>query len=77
MSLSKTVSVDQITITRHGIVLYREATLIIEDGKEISRAYHRSSLIPAQSLTGIPEEVVVICNAAWTPEVVAAYLAAQ
>lgn len=76
MSLTKQTVVDQITITENGIVLYREATRIMEDGKEISKTYHRTSLTPAQDLTGQPANVVAICNAAWTPEVVAAYAAA-
>ena len=73
MSLTKTTNVDQITVTENGIVLYREATRIMEDGKELSKTYHRNSLTPGQNLTGIPANVVAICNAAWTAEVIAAY----
>jgi DNA-binding transcriptional LysR family regulator len=75
MALTKTTVVDQITVTENGIVLYREATRIIEDGNQISQTYHRTSLTPAQDLTGVPANVVAICNAAWTAEVVAAYQA--
>ena len=77
MALEKTTSVDQITVTENGIVLFREATRIMEDGNEISKTYHRTSLTPGQDLTGQPANVVAICNAAWTSEVVAAYEAAQ
>ena len=77
MSLTKTTTVDQITVTENGIVLYREATRIMEDGNQISQTYHRSSLTPAQDLTGIPANVVAICNAAWTAEVITAYQTAQ
>jgi hypothetical protein len=77
MALTKETVVDQITVTENGIVLYREATRIMEDGNQISQTYHRSSLIPAQDLTGVPANVVAICNAAWTAEVIAAYQAAQ
>ena len=75
MSLTKTTVVDQITVTENGVVLYREATRIMEDGNQISQAYHRTSLTPAQDLTGVPANVVAICNAAWTAEVIAAYQA--
>jgi len=75
MSLEKTKSVDQITVTENGIVLYREATRITEDGNEISKTFHRTSLTPGQDLAGQPSNVVAICNAAWTPEVIAAYQA--
>ena len=75
MSLTKTTNVDQITVTENGIVLYREATRIMEDGNEISKTYHRSSLTPEQDLTGVPDNVVAICNTAWTDDVKTAYRA--
>ena len=77
MSLTKQTVIDQITVTENGIVLYREATRIMEDGNQISQTYHRSSLTPAQDLTGVPANVVAICNTVWTAEVIAAYQAAQ
>ena len=77
MSLTKTTVVDQITVTENGTVLYREATRIMEDGNQISQTFHRSSLTPAQDLTGVPANVVAICNLTWTAEVIAAYQAAQ
>ena len=77
MSLTKTTTVDQITVQENGIILYREATRIMEDGNQISQTYHRSSLTPGQDLTGVPANVVAHCNAAWTADVVAAYEAAQ
>ena len=77
MALTKEIAVDQITVTENGIVLYREATTIKEDGEEISKKYHRTSLTPGQDLAGQPEKVVAICNVAWTAEVVAAYEAQQ
>jgi hypothetical protein len=77
MSLTKQVVIDQITVTENGIIMYREATRIMEDGNQISQTYHRSSLTPAQDLTGVPANVVAICNTVWTAEVIAAYQAAQ
>ena len=77
MSLTKQVVIDQITVTENGTVLYREATRIMEDGNQISQTYHRSSLTPAQDLTGVPANVVAICNTVWTAECIAAYQAAQ
>ena len=77
MSLTKTTTVDQIVVQENGIVLYREATRIMEDGNQISQTYHRSSLTPAQDLTGVPANLVAICNTVWTAEVVGAYQAEQ
>ena len=75
--LTKETVVDQVTVNENGIVLYREATRIMEDGKELTKTYHRSSLTPGQDLTGQPEKVVAIAQAEWTPEVIAAYQAQQ
>ncbi len=75
--ITKETVVDQITVTENGIVLYREATRIIEDDKVLTQTYHRTSLTPGQDLEGQPANVVAICNVAWTNEVVSAYQAAQ
>jgi hypothetical protein len=75
MALTETKVIDQITVTENGIVLYREATRIMENGEQLSQTYHRTSLTPGQDLTGQPANVVAICNVAWTPEIIAAYQA--
>ena len=77
MSLTKSTAVDQITVTENGTILYREATRIMEDNKQLSQTYHRNSLTPGQDLTGVPANVAAHCNTAWTADVVAAYQAAQ
>jgi DNA-binding transcriptional LysR family regulator len=75
MALTKTTVVDQITVTENGIVLYREATRVMEDDNQISKTFHRTSLTPGQDLIGVPESVATIATAAWTAEVIAAYQA--
>jgi hypothetical protein len=75
MALTKETVVDQITVTENGVVLYREATRIMEDGKQLSQTYHRTSLTPGQDLTGQPANVAAICNLTWTEAVIAAYQA--
>ena len=75
MAITKETLVDQITVTENGIVLYREATRIMEDGNELSKTFHRNSLTPGQDLTGQPANVVAICNTVWTAEVIAAWQA--
>jgi DNA-binding transcriptional LysR family regulator len=75
MALTETKVIDQITVTEYGTILYREATRILKDGEQIAQTYHRSSLAPGQDLTDQPANVAAICNAAWTPEVIAAYQA--
>lgn len=75
--LTKETVVDQITVTENGIVLYREATRIMEDGNQISQTYHRTSLIPGQDISVQPANVQAVAAAVWTPEVVAAYQTEQ
>jgi archaellum component FlaF (FlaF/FlaG flagellin family) len=77
MAITKESKIDQITITENGIVLFREATRILEDGVELSKTYHRTSLTPGQDVSGAPANVQAICSAAWTAEVVAAFNAAN
>lgn len=73
MALTKQTVIDEITVTENGIVLVREATRIIKDGEAIAGNYHRSSYTPGQDLTGVPANVVAICNAAWTKDIIDAY----
>lgn len=73
MAITKETVVDQITVTENGIILYREATRIMENDVQLSQTFHRTSLIPAQDLTGVPANVIAICNTVWTAECIAAY----
>jgi len=73
MSITKKTAIDEITVVENGIVLYREATSIMEDGNEIAKTFHRSSLTPASDLTGVPNKVAEICNIVWTQDVIDAY----
>jgi hypothetical protein len=77
MAIEKQTVVDQITVTENGTIMYREATRIIEDGKELTKTYHRTCLPPGENLTGQPANVAAIANTVWTAEVLAAYEAQQ
>ena len=77
MTIEKIKVVDQVTATENGIILFREATRIVEDGVQLSESYHRSSLAPDSDLTDVPAQVAAIAAVVWTPEVIAAYKAAQ
>jgi len=77
VSIIKQTTIDQITVTENGTILIRETTKLSEDGVELSKSFHRSSITPGADLSGQPANVVAIATAAWTPEVIAAYAAAQ
>lgn len=71
--IKKITVIDQIEITRHGNIQVRHADLILEDGVEIAKTYHRHVLAPGDDLSGEDERVVAVSNAVWTPEVIETY----
>ena len=73
MSLEKLLVIDKIEVLELGHIQVRQATKIMEDGKEISKSYHRYVLSPGDSLDGQDEKIQRIAKAVWTPEVVEAY----
>lgn len=75
MALTKETVVDQITVVENSTVLYREVTRVLEDGNELSKTFHRTSLTPGQDITDQPDQVKAICNVVWTKDVVDAYKA--
>ena len=75
--LSEQKLIDQIEITRDGSIQVREANLVLRDGTEIAKTFHRYCLHPGADLTGQPAQVAAIATAAWTAEVVAAWVASQ
>lgn len=72
--LEKKVSYDH-SITEFGHVQVRRITRIMEDGKEISKSYHRHVISPGESTEGQDERTIELAKAVHTPEVIAAYQA--
>ena len=77
MALEKQVVVDLIEVVEAGSVQVRTKTAILEDGKQISGTFHRHVVAPGQDYSNEDARVQAICAAVHTPEVVAAYQAAQ
>lgn len=77
MSISKIVVVDRIEAVENGCVQVRTKTAIMEDGKQISCSFHRHVVAPGDDYGGEDARVRAICRATHTPEVIAAYKAAQ
>lgn len=74
--MEKTEVVDQVTVNADGIVSARKVTSVTDSGALISSSIHRYILTPGQDIGGQPDHVQAICNAAWTPEIIAAYQSA-
>lgn len=77
MALEKKVVVDLIETLESGVVQVRTKTAIMEDGKQISGAFHRHIVAPGDDYSAEDAKVQAICVAVHTPEVIAAYKAAQ
>tara|TARA_R100000458_G_C8113466_1_gene135295 strand:+ start:186 stop:464 length:279 start_codon:yes stop_codon:yes gene_type:complete len=79
MALTKTTENDKIEVVNHWTVQVRKATIIKDDGKEISRTFERHLLEPGlldtsdnlveTDISGEDADVQAICNAAWTTQV--------
>ena len=73
--LTKNIIIDQITIGEDKTLFIREATIIMDDDVQISKAFHRTTLEPGSDLTEWDQSVKDIANIVWTQEVVEAYIA--
>jgi hypothetical protein len=77
MALDKKVIVDLVETLESGVVQVRTATKIMDNGVEVSRTFHRHVVVPGADYSAEDAKVQAICAAIHTPEVVAAYKAAQ
>ena len=80
MALKKTVKEDKIEVVDAGdwkMVQVRTATIISEDNKEISHAFHRHVVSPADDWSDASSEVKAICDAVHTDAAKAAFEASQ
>lgn len=63
--ITKQIAVDQIEVTENNTIQVRTATRIIEDGKTITKTYHRHCLSPGDDLSGQDPRVVAVAKAVW------------
>jgi len=85
MAITKTLENDKIEIVNKWYIQVRTATVIKEDGTELTRSFHRNTLNPGYldasdnlvetNISGEDSDVQAICNAAWTTQVKADYKA--
>ena len=85
MALTKTTENDKIEVVNKWNIQIRNATIIKEDGKEISRSFHSNVLTPGTldasdnlvdtDLSSEDADVKAIAEAAWTTQVKADYKA--
>ena len=79
--LTKTTTNDKIEVLAlavgYPIVQVRTATIIKDDGVEISRQFHRHVLMPDADLSAEDDDVVAIAATVFTADAIDAYAAAQ
>jgi len=90
MAITKTTENDKIEVVSKWNIQVRTATVIKEDGVELTRSFHRKVLTPGSlkggdgadkddlvntDLSGEDSDVQAICNAAWTSQVKTDYTA--
>jgi hypothetical protein len=77
MILNKQVKIDRIEVVENGTVQVRQATIISEDGNQLSRTFHRWCIAPGEDYSIQEQQVQDICKVTHTPEVIEKYKAQQ
>ena len=74
MALTKETQIGKIEVVgKYKSVQVRTDIVVMEDGEELSRKYHRHALSPDAVITDEHTEVQAVCNAVWTQDVKDAY----
>jgi len=74
MAITKETQIGKIEVVgKYKSVQVRTDTVVMEDGEELSRKYHRHTLAPDADISNEHSEVQAVCNAVWTQEVKDAY----
>lgn len=80
MALEKTVKDDKIEIVDQGdwkVIQVRTATIVTDDGAELSRTFHRHVVDPNHDVSGESEEVKKLAEIYFTDDVKAKHKAAM
>ena len=74
MAITKETQIGKIeVIGKYKSVQVRTDTVVMEDGEELSRKYHRHVLHSDADISAEHSEVQAVCNAVWTQDVKDAY----
>jgi len=76
MALTKETQIGKIEVVgKYKSVQVRTDIVVMEDGEELSRKYHRHTLTPDADISAENAEIQAVCNAVWTQDVKDAYSA--
>ena len=74
MAITKETQIGKIEVVgKYKSVQVRTDTVVMEDGEELSRKYHRHALMPDADISAEHSEVQAICNVVWTQAIKDAY----
>ena len=74
MAITKETQIGKIEVVgKYKSVQVRTDIVIMEDAEELSRKYHRHTLMPDADISNETTEVQGVCNAVWTQDVKDAY----
>ena len=74
MAITKQTQIGKIEVVgQYKSVQVRTDIVVMEDGEELSRKYHRHALAPDADISNEHTEVQAVCNAVWTQDVKDAY----
>ena len=74
MAITKETKIGKIEVVgQYKSVQVRTDIVVMEDGEELSRKYHRHTLAPDADISNEHSEVQAVCNAVWTQDVKDAY----
>ena len=74
MAITKETQIGKIEVVgKYKVVQVRTDIVVMEDGEELSRKYHRHALNPDAIITDEHDEVKAVCNRVWTDKVKANY----
>ena len=65
----------KIEVLENGTLQVRRADIVLKDGTEVGRQFHRHVLTPGSDLSNEVKRVKDVANATWTPAVIASYKA--
>lgn len=72
MALTKEIKNDKIEVVSldagYSVIQVRTATIIKEDGEEISRKFHRTTYVPTDDMSDVSADVAVIASSVFTEE---------
>lgn len=69
--------IDRIEVVENGTVQVRQATIITDNGNEVSRTFHRWCITPGEDYSTQEQQVQDICKVTHTPEVIEKFKAQQ